>query len=258
MTTYRVEQIKGRWNVVRYQGQTRQKRVIGGGSEAKRQAELIAAELTAKDVRTGLGLSPAVLTFKDYAEKWYQDIVVPHKRAGTAHGYRSILDLHLIPLVGLLPLGEITREHLRVLARKPLARNSVRNILATLRTILNEALEDGYISKNPASKLKRFMPSNYDPRAAMQALEEEQVGRLLKAAEKHLPDHALMIRLLFYTGVRQGEAFGLQWGDIDFTRKVVHVRRSIDHRRGRTIVNLPKSGKGRWVGALGGPSYVPS
>jgi len=53
---------------------------------------------------------------------------------------------------------------------------------------------------------------------------------------------------LFATGMRRGEALGLQWSDIDFDRGRISIRRSITSVGPST----PKSGSGRTVGMTAG------
>jgi len=37
----------------------------------------------------------------------------------------------------------------------------------------------------------------------------------------------LLVALLIFTGIRRGEALGLQWKDVDFDRKLITIRRSV-------------------------------
>lgn len=64
-----------------------------------------------------------------------------------------------------------------------------------------------------------------------------------------VPDHELAVRVLSYTGMREGELLGLQWEDIDWQRDLIELRRTVAFRRGRLIVNTPKSGKLRMIDA---------
>ena len=66
---------------------------------------------------------------------------------------------------------------------------------------------------------------------------------------KWYPDHELAVRVLFYTGMREGELLGLQWADLDWRRNLIDLRRTVACRGGRLIVNTPKSGKLRTVDA---------
>ena len=78
-------------------------------------------------------------------------------------------------------------------------------------------------------------------------LEAADTGRVLDAAAKWYSDHELLVCLLFQTGMREGEAFGLQFDDVDWQRSLVDLRRTVAVRKGCLVVNTPKSGKLRTV-----------
>jgi len=72
----------------------------------------------------------------------------------------------------------------------------------------------------------------------------KEVGQLLETARLHEPRLAPLLSVLFSTGMRRGEALGLQWSDIDFDRSRISIRRSITNAG----LSTPKSGSGRIVG----------
>jgi integrase len=127
----------------------------------------------------------------------------------------------------------------------------VKNAAATLRAILYQAQVDGLIASNPAARFGRLFNARHDAREHVATLEPEGVASVLNAATKWYPNHALAVRVLFYTGMREGELLGLQWDDVDWARNLIDLRRTVAFRRGRLIVNTPKSGKLRTVDAPG-------
>ena len=55
----------------------------------------------------------------------------------------------------------------------------------------------------------------------------------------------LIYTLLLTTGVRRGECFGLQWGDIDFENRIIHIERNVTYTTLKGIsVGLPKTNTG--------------
>jgi integrase len=79
------------------------------------------------------------------------------------------------------------------------------------------------------------------------ALTAKELSALLGAALKHYPDHADVLHVLAWTGLRLGEACGLQWGDLDVAGGFLEVRRAIAYRQHRILVGAPKSGQARRV-----------
>ena len=48
----------------------------------------------------------------------------------------------------------------------------------------------------------------------------------------HTHPFGLFLGLLYYTGMRRGEAAGIQWQDVDFKERLIHVRRDLDFKAG--------------------------
>ena len=209
------------------------------------------------------------LTFAHYAEEWLARTIRPHRKPRTVEYYDRILALHLIPAFGTTPLTALQPADVRTLiagklsglgcpkheapatacdaCKEPLARNTVKNITATLRTILYQAIEDRLVPSNAAARLGKLFSLRHDPRQHVIALEPANLAPILRAAAKWYPDHELAVRTLFYTGIREGELLGLQWDDVDWPRNLIDLRRTVAFRKGGLIVNTPKSGKLRTI-----------
>ena len=86
------------------------------------------------------------------------------------------------------------------------------------------------------------------PGARGRARARERVGRA-KGCREVVPRPRVGRAGAVYTGMREGELLGLQWGDLDWPRNLVDLRRTVAFRGGRLIVNTPKSGKLRTVDA---------
>jgi integrase len=131
-----------------------------------------------------------------------------------------------------------------------LRRDSVRLIHATLRVMLNAAIEDGLIVANPADRLGRHLRLAAPPKARqdeIKAFTREQASAFLAAAQAaptaYERRYAPMLLLLARTGMRLGEAQAVQWDDVDFGGKEIRVERALSAGR----IETPKSGHGRTV-----------
>jgi integrase len=78
----------------------------------------------------------------------------------------------------------------------------------------------------------------------IKAFNREQLSRFLAAVQQNVPRLYPLFFFLSRTGLRLGEARGLQWGDLDLERREVRVERAIS-TDGQ--VDTPKSGHGRTV-----------
>jgi len=86
-------------------------------------------------------------TVKDYAEKYMRMLVTMDLKPTTINRYKGDLVNHIIPYFGNFEIGGITRPMLKkFLSDKVdsgLKRDTVRNIVAALSTMLTEAMDDG-------------------------------------------------------------------------------------------------------------------
>src|SRR5262249_40544705 len=264
------------WLFVTLNGR-RTSRRVGAGPAGKKAAQLAATQIAAKLASGDSGVfAPAPVptpreTFSEYAERWLIETVAPHRKERTVGYYRQIIEKHLAPTFGTVALADIKPSDVRALIAEklngrpcaahehrvrgcsacvaPLGRNTVKNAVATLRAVLYQAHGDGVIPSTPATRLGRFFNARHDPREHVVTLDAEGVARVLRAAQKWHPDHELAVRVLFYTGMREGELLGLQWDDIDWQRNLVDLRRTVAFRKKTLIVNAPKSGKLRTIDA---------
>jgi integrase len=105
-------------------------------------------------------------------------------------------------------------------------------------TMLNDAERKGIIDRNHFKGLSKKGPG----RRHLDPLTVEQVQRLATIAEQH-HGFGAFVRFTAYSGMRVGEVCGLEWGDVDFERMRIMVRRRVY----RGEVDLPKSGRIREI-----------
>ena len=54
--------------------------------------------------------------------------------------------------------------------------------------------------------------------------------------------YQIIYQLLLTTGIRRGECFGLQWGDIDFEKSLIRIERNVTYTGfGGLSIGLPKT-----------------
>ena len=122
------------------------------------------------------------------------------------------------------------------------ATSTVTHIKNVISNILNDAVNDETILTNPVYSLKRVLKQKPSTKN-INPLTAKELTKLLQTVQEHYPEHFTFFLLLARTGLRIGEAIGLDWRDIDFKNRFIKVERSIV--RGK--VSTPKSGKTRKV-----------
>jgi integrase len=155
------------------------------------------------------------------------------------------LRLHVYPHLGDYPLAALRPSVVQAWARglqQQLAPSYVRVVFANLSAMLQAAVDDGAIARNPC-RAGSVKPPALDRRKVL-PWSAERVAAVAAA----LPDrYQATMAAVAGLGLRQGECFGLAVDDVDFLRGVVHVRRQVRIVASRLAFAPPKTGKTRDV-----------
>ena len=136
--------------------------------------------------------------------------------------YKSLAIHHINPCIGEIELQKATSQHIYALLKA--MRESGQSVRSqqqarALLSIAFDAAEDkGFIGSNPVKKVKNptAKSKNFTP------LSIEEVRRLLETFRGTYLSARLHIALI--CGLRQGEALGLRWQDVDFERGFLHLQ----------------------------------
>lgn len=203
----------------------------------------------------------AVPTLKQYATDWLEALTL---EASTLRGYRRQVNNYIVPHLGSKPLDKITGPAVGKLYKllrerggkdgAPLGANTIAKTAVNLTAILDSAIEDGYLTKNPArhKDVVRSTPKGKEIRREQEEMEvwdADQLRTFLTWNQNVYKDDLHVLWLTFArTGMRRGEVVALQWRDLDFKAGRISIRRAADSaRRGKT--KLPKSGRSRVIDA---------
>ena len=184
--------------------------------------------------------APPALTFRTMLEGWQEE----HDRQigfKAQESYRTPVR-RLCEEWGDLPAEEITpamiTDYLAGMAAKRYSRRTVQLAMTVLHMAFHRAVLRGDVKQDPTraasmprglSTTRRDVPEN----AALAAV----------LASGELPLGRLAI-LLYYTGLRRGEALALRQDDVDRKNRVIHVRRSLTWTPNQPVVKLPKTEAG--------------
>ncbi|MFG3438418.1 tyrosine-type recombinase/integrase [Nonomuraea sp. NPDC047897] len=159
--------------------------------------------------------------------------------------YERYWRVHVKPKFGNREIGSIRPSEIRSWVQhltKSLAKSTARLVLRFLEHLLNSAVDDGLIAKNPCAA-----KSVTKPKALKKRIQPWPTERVLSMIGE-LPDrYAIMVILGAGCGLRQGEIFGLAVDDVDFGGGVVHVRQQVKLIEGKQLFGLPKHDRERTV-----------
>lgn len=184
-------------------------------------------------------------TFRELCEAYFAEGVA-HKKPSTIKTDRGRAEIHLIPRLGFKRVEAVTRSDIEsllsavrrgsALPREPAKRGRGSlpkggdgvgaQCVALASTILEFGVKRGLRADNPARGIRK--PA---VRKMERFLSFDELGRLAEALDAEFgATNAVYpvaaIRLLALTGCRRGEILGLKWTDVDFQRRLLHLRDS--------------------------------
>lgn len=139
-------------------------------------------------------------------------------------------------------ITEIKREDIEMLhaklAETPYQAN---RLLALLSVFFNWCIDNDYLDKNPAYKIKKY--KEHKRQRFLSIDELSKIGTVIAnlKQDKTQNHHALnAIELIMFTGARSGEILSLKWSDIDFTHNVIRLENS---KTGFKVIQLSSAAK---------------
>ena len=171
---------------------------------------------------------PADLTVGEAAERWLKSYVATARAGKSQQLALRRVEMYLVPHLGHLLLGRVTRETLRdyrlALERQGhLSPQSVAHILSDARCLLNWCEDAGLLER--AQVPRRLLPRLQE--RPPDRLSEGEVERILTIPEPY----AFVVRLGLGTGLRWGELVRAQAGDVQAGFLLVHQTKSGKVRR---------------------------
>jgi integrase len=168
-----------------------------------------------------------------------------HADSSRAEKMRQHLNLHILPALGDYPLGQLSQRPSLIsqfIAALPLAAGSAEQVFVTLSSILDAAVDDGLIPRNPCKA-----PSVKRPRAARRKVTPWTAGQVAAVRAAMPARWRAAIDCGSGLGLRGGEIFGAGPDELDFLRRTVHVGRQVKRMGGRAWFAAPKGGRERDV-----------
>lgn len=169
------------------------------------------------------------MTLREYILFWQETYDKSQSRPTTYAAHNYVFKNHILPGLGDILLAELTSEMVgefleerrRFGNHRPgssgLGEETMRHIHRLLQQCLDQAIQDGLLTENPA-KAFRYRKSTTVKANIMTPLEMEDY---LDAAERlgYLP----MFMLALTTGLRQSELIALKWSDLDIENRTLTI-----------------------------------
>ena len=213
----------------------------------------------AEVLRAGEQGSSKRLTFKEYGDWWLETVAKGSIKDSTYQEYKAVLNNHVYPLLGAKPFVKVNRGMIRDLIagkkkeqrgkdeksqKAGFSQSTIRNIMAPVRGMFFQAIEDGEAHDNPAARIGKLNKRSKDEhKREIDPLTGQEVQTLLKTAAEKYSQYYPLFLCAPRTGIREGELIALKGIDVDFNGRFINVERNLS--RGK--ITRPKNGKTRKV-----------
>ena len=162
-------------------------------------------------------------TVGEWLSYWMENELLGSVKASSYQTYTNLLNRYLLPNIGDVCLCAVTpsiiNEFVECLEGAGIARSTVKSAYRLLAAAMRYALDEGMILKNPCRNIRIQRPEQTEQRVLTRT---EQEMLRSSASDSDLPTI-----LSLYTGMRLGEACALKWSDIDWEKKTITVRRTV-------------------------------
>ncbi len=172
-------------------------------------------------------------TLGEWIDIWFQDFVIKRIKTSTRVSYEGHINNHIKPKLGKVKLQKLDTVKIQKFINERhdkgctnsnggLSAKTVKNIYNTLNLALEQAVRNNILYKNPCSAV--VLPKQEKKNAKFLTLDEQ--NKLLLASENNRL--GIVTQLAIYTGMRLGELLGLKWEDIDFDKRTLEVKRTLN------------------------------
>jgi integrase len=178
-----------------------------------------------RDVAEGRPVINERLSVAEYLNRWLYEVAKQRTRPMTWRGYEHLVRLHILPSIGRVRLAKLTPQHVHSLVTLKvregrLSPRTIQYMHSVLRAALNQAVRWRMVHYNAAAMVSTPRVT----RREVLALTPEEARRLLDAARGDRLEALYSVALAL--GLRQGEALGLMWSDLDLEVGTLRVRRA--------------------------------
>lgn len=173
-------------------------------------------------------------TVAQYAARW-QELNLDGTALKTRDTYAYIINSYILPVIGHRRLSEITQDDCKAVMKtmSKMSSSAYNKAVVLMKRIFESAVDNHYISSNPARKLKTGGVAAKEK----DALTKEQQAVLLDAVYGTVAE--TFVNVVLYTGLRREEALGLKWDCVELDGPAPHirVRRALRWEHNQPILN---------------------
>lgn len=183
-----------------------------------------------------------ILTVDSWYHYWIDNVKGNNIRFNTRRNYNERYEKNIKPLIGSMLLKKVKPLHCQNVLNQ-MSDHYANSVIECCRLVMwmmfDNAVENELLTKNPVTKSVKCTSGKKSK--TMRALTVEEQKLFLKTIKG--TGNYNQYALLLQTGLRAGEMIGLRWSDIDFEKRVLHIRRTMEyqHSIGKWRIGDPKT-----------------
>ncbi|MBQ9851754.1 MAG: site-specific integrase [Ruminiclostridium sp.] len=209
----------------------------------KRMTEIL------RDLDKGVYQAPNKTTVGVWMDEWMETFCKNKVKPLTYQSYTGIIKNHIKPAMGAVELQSVKGTHIQrlynTMTGKGLSGKTVKNASAVLHKAFGMAVKQGIIQANPCDSAELPKAERHE----IKPLTDEEIPQFLSAIESNPMRNAYALCL--FAGLREGEALGLSWGQIDFEKGRITISQQLQKEKNKGgkyyIAPSTKSGKPRTI-----------
>jgi integrase len=194
---------------------------------AQRLLDPILARINSFDYRPSKFIS-----VENFADTWEKQVLI-HQKPSSVKAAKSHLKTYLRKHIGKVLLHELTpqiQQNFVTLLSQKVSRKTCLNVLGTLSSMMRTAKSWGYCTQTVTTR-ELALPAD-EIHNESRFFNGDEARRIIAKA---LNPWRTMFAIAAMTGLRVGEVVGLQKADLDFDRRIIHVRRSAWYGKVQTV-----------------------
>lgn len=170
------------------------------------------------------------LTVNDFFERYME---IKEISDSTKVNYRSAWKNHVRDSIGQYKVVQIVPSDIKKLysdlSKQGLAKSSIKHIHNLLHPVLEMAVDDEIINRNPVKSVWSDYGREAEEKKALTLGQQERLMKFLKSDSMY-KCYRPMLTVMLGTGIRCGELVGLTWNDVDMEKKKIHIRRTLVYK----------------------------
>ena len=210
-------------------------RVRRSGFTSKKEAQDTAIQLL-NDFNQGNYLNRDNQTYYDIYKLWFDTRYIHDVRESTANKTRQLFNNHILKSFGKKKIQNITPiECTEAVNEWSKTNKDINKMKNHASKVFDFAINNLIINANPMDRVQ--LPKIHAKKREVNFYTRDELQLFLECAKKEdNPIWFPLFRLLAFSGMRKGEALGLQWKKINFKDKTITIDQTLTLGLGNKII----------------------